>query len=62
MKLTLLILSLMLMMLNISIVLAQSSSAKLEEVRGYRHQDERDDSYQREHEEKEGVKMPGLGR
>lgn len=61
MKLTLLILSLILMMGSISAVLA-SSSAKLEEVRGYRHQDDRDDGYQREHEEQGSIKMPGLGR
>lgn len=62
MKLTLLILSLLLMMGNISTVLAENSPVKLEEVRGHRHQDDRDENYQREHEEKEGVKMPGLGR
>lgn len=64
MKLTLSILSLILILGNISTVLAQNSSAKLEEVRGH-HQDDRgdrDDSYQTEHEEQEGIKMPGLGR
>lgn len=66
MKLTPLILSLTLMMGNISTALA-SSPAKLEEARGH-HQDDRgdrgdrDDSYQTEHEEQEGIKMPGLGR
>jgi hypothetical protein len=49
------------MMGNISTVLA-NSSAKLEEVRGHRHQDDSAESYQREHKEQEGIKMPGLGR
>lgn len=65
MKLTLSILSLILILGNISTVLAQNSPAKLEEVRGHHHQDDRgdrDDSYQTEHEEQEGIKMPGLGR
>jgi hypothetical protein len=67
MKLTLFILSLILMMGNVSTVLAQNSSAKLEKVRGHHHQDDKGDSYQREHEESEEdiempIKMPGLGR
>ncbi|MBX9620519.1 MAG: hypothetical protein K2X28_00550 [Alphaproteobacteria bacterium] len=64
MKLTQFTLSLILMLGNISTVLA-SSSVKLEEVRGHHHQDDRggrDDSDKTEHEEKEGIKMPGLGR
>lgn len=62
MKLTPLTLSLILMMGNISTALAQNSPVKLEEVRGHHHQDDRGDSYQREHKEQEGIKMPGLGR
>ncbi|MBY0272657.1 MAG: hypothetical protein K2X02_04500 [Alphaproteobacteria bacterium] len=62
MKLTLFILSLILMMGNISTVLAQSSPVKLEKVRGHHHFDDRADNYQKEHKEQEGVKMPGLGR
>lgn len=68
MKLTPLILSLILMMGNISTVLAENSPVKLEEVRGHHHQDDRgdrgdrDDSDKTEHEEQEGIKMPGLGR
>lgn len=62
MKLTLLILSLILMMGNISTVLAQSSPAKLEKIRGHHHIDDKTDNYRTEHKEQEGVKMPGLGR